>query len=260
MKLFLRLSFLGTAYCGYQVQENAPSIQKVLNETAEKVFGFPCDIVGCSRTDSGVHAEEFCVSVTKRKEGGLNTSIPVEKIPTAMNCFLPDDISVLEAFFVPEEFHARYGVKYKEYVYRIWNGAVRNPFLADRMAFLPMPIGEEALVRANEAAARLVGKKDFRAFMASGSKVTDTVRTVYDARLTREGDVISFRVSADGFLYNMVRIMAGTLIDVMLGRKTPSDVTDILESQDRHRAGSTAPAQGLYLHRVSYETYKKEGE
>ncbi len=260
MKLFLRLSFLGTKYCGYQVQENAPSVQRVLNETAERVFGFPCDIVGCSRTDSGVHAEEFCVSVTKKQEKGIETSIPVSKIPTAMNCFLPDDISVLEASFVPEEFHARYDVKYKEYIYRIWNGEVRNPFLADRMMFLPMPFDEDALARANEAAKAFVGKHDFRAFMASGSKVTDTVRTVYHAEITREGSVISFRVSADGFLYNMVRIMAGTLIDVLLGRKTPSEITDIIDSLDRHRAGSTASACGLYLHRVSYETYSEEGE
>lgn len=261
MKLFLRLSFLGTKYCGYQVQENAPSVQRVLNETAEKVFGFPCDIVGCSRTDSGVHAEEFCVSVTKKGEKSLETSIPTDRIPTAMNCFLPDDISVLEATLVPEEFHARYDVKYKEYVYRIWNGAVRNPFLADRMMFLPTPIPEDALARANEAAAAFVGKQDFRAFMASGSKVTDTVRTVYHAHLEREGNMICFYVAADGFLYHMVRIMAGTLIDVMQGRKTPSDVKEIIEGHDRHRAGSTAPASGLYLRHVSYEEYaEKKGE
>ncbi len=259
MKLFLRLSFLGTKYCGYQVQENALSIQKVLNETAEKVFGFPCDIVGCSRTDSGVHAEDFCVSVAKKQMRGIETSIPVAKIPTAMNCFLPDDIAVLEASFVPEDFHARYDVKYKEYIYRIWNGEVRNPFLADRMMFLPMKIDDKSLENANRAAKAFVGTQDFRAFMASGSKVTETVRTVYDASVTREGNVIAFRVSADGFLYNMVRIMAGTLIDVLLGRKTPDEIGDIIESLDRRRAGSTAPAQGLYLHRVSYETHQNKG-
>lgn len=259
MKLFLKLSFLGTKYCGYQVQENAISVQQVLNETTEKVFGFPCDIVGCSRTDSGVHAEMFCVTVTKRREKNLETSIPASRIPVAMNCFLPDDIAVLEAAFVSEDFHARYDVKYKEYIYRIWNGQVRNPFLADRMMLLPTPIGEEAIARANEAAGVLVGTHDFRAFMASGSKVTDTVRTVYHAELAREGDVISFRVSANGFLYHMVRIMAGTLIDVLLGKKEPTDVAEILDSRDRRLAGSTAAACGLYLHRVSYETYQEEG-
>jgi tRNA pseudouridine38-40 synthase len=255
MKLFLRISFLGTAYCGYQVQDNAVTVQQMLNEATEKVFGFPCDVVGCSRTDSGVHAEEFCVSVAKRKESGLETSIPASRIPVAMNCFLPDDISVLEATFVPEEFHARYDVKYKEYVYRIWNGGVKNPFFADRMMFLPNSISDEDLARANEAAGRFAGKQDFRSFMASGSKITDTVRTVYHAKLSREGDVITFRVAADGFLYHMVRIMGGTLVEVLLGKKTPDNVTEILKKCDRREAGSTAPACGLYLHRVSYEPY-----
>ncbi|MBO4979550.1 MAG: tRNA pseudouridine(38-40) synthase TruA [Clostridia bacterium] len=259
MKVFLKISFLGTRYCGYQVQGNAVTVQQMLNEAAERVFGFPCDIVGCSRTDSGVHAEEFCVCVTKRKEAGLVTTVPVSKIPVAMNCFLPDDISVLEASLVPEEFHARYDVKYKEYVYRIWNGRVKNPFLADRMMFLPMPIGDGDVERANEAAGAFVGRKDFRAFMASGSKITDTVRTVYHASLSREGDVITFRVAADGFLYNMVRIMAGTLVEVLQGRRTPDEVATAIASCDRRRAGSTAPACGLYLHRVSYETYQEKG-
>lgn len=259
MKIFLKLSFLGTAYCGYQVQENAVSVQRMLNEAAEKVFGFPCDIVGCSRTDSGVHAEEFCATVTEKKKAGIETSIPESRIPVAMNCFLPDDISVLEASFVPEEFHARYDVKYKEYVYRIWNGRVKNPFLADRMMFLPTPIGDEALARADEAAKAFVGKQDFRSFMASGSKITDTVRTVYHAQLSREGDVITFRVAADGFLYHMVRIMAGTLVETLLGKRTPSEVREIVACCDRKQAGSTAPACGLYLHRVSYETYRNEG-
>lgn len=260
MKIFLRLSFLGTAYCGYQVQENAVTVQRMLNEATEKVFGFPCDIVGCSRTDSGVHAEDFCVTVTEKKKPGIETSIPVSKIPVAMNCFLPDDISVREAAVVSEEFHARYDVKYKEYEYRIWNGGVKNPFLADRMMFLSTPISDEALARANEAAKTFVGKQDFRSFMASGSKIIDTVRTVYRAELSREGDVIIFRVVADGFLYHMVRIMAGTLIEVMLGKKTPSEVSSILEGRDRKRAGSTAPAAGLYLHRVSYQERGENNE
>lgn len=259
MKLFLRISFLGTRYCGYQVQKNAPSVQRVLNETAERVFGFPCDIVGCSRTDSGVHAEEFCVCVTKKGEQGMETSIPVSRIPTAMNCFLPDDVSVLDANCVPEEFHARYDVKYKEYVYRIWNGSVKQPFLADRMLFLPTPVTSEALARGNEAARAFVGKQDFHAFMASGSKITDTVRTVYDASLTKEGDVITFRVAADGFLYHMVRIMVGTLIDVLMDKRTPREVEAVIDSRDRRCAGSTAPPHGLYLHRVSYEEYQIQG-
>ena len=260
MKLFLKLCFLGTNYCGYQVQENAPTVQKALGETAERVFGFPCDIVGCSRTDSGVHAEEFCISVAKRGEAGLETSIPLSKIPVAMNCFLPSDIAVREALWVEETFHTRYDVKYKEYVYKIWNGKTKNPFLADRMMYLPIALRDDAVLLANEAAQSFVGKKDFRSFMASGSKITDTVRTVYHARVTREDDVICFRVAANGFLYHMVRIMAGTLVDVLCGKTAPGDVEKIISGLNRHMAGSTAPACGLYLHKVSYEPYSDEEE
>ena len=259
MKLFLKLGFLGTNYCGYQVQDNAPTVQQVLCETAEKLFGFPCDVVGCSRTDSGVHAEEFCVTVTKKGETGLDISIPLDKIPIAMNCFLPSDIAVLEAQFRDERFHARYDVKYKEYVYRIWNSKIKNPFFADRMMHLPTVVSEEAVALADEAAQMFVGTKDFRSFMASGSKITDTVRTVYHANVSKEGDVICFRVAANGFLYHMVRIMAGTLVDVLCGRSKPCDVENIINGLDRKMAGGTAPACGLYLHKVSYEPYTREG-
>ena len=257
MKLFLRLSFLGTEYCGYQVQDNAPSVQQLLNEAAEKVFGFPCDIVGCSRTDSGVHAEAFTVSIAKKNTAGLETSIPIEKIPIAMNCFLPKDISIYKAMWVSESFHARYDVKYKEYVYRIWNGKTRNPFFADRMFYLPNSVDDMAVMRANEAAKAFVGTHDFCSFMASGSKVADTIRTVYDAFIVKDGEVLSFYVSANGFLYNMVRIMAGTLIDVLLGKKSSCEIKEIIEKCDRRYAGSTVPACGLYLHKVSYENYQE---
>ena len=121
MKILLRLSFLGTNYCGYQVQPNGVTVQQKLNEATRDLFGYDCDIIGCSRTDSGVHANEFCVTVTKRKENHLDTTIPVNKIPQALSVRLPEDISVISAEEVDEEFHPRYDVKYKEYVYKIWN-------------------------------------------------------------------------------------------------------------------------------------------
>ncbi len=255
MKLFLKLSFLGTRYQGYQVQGDRPTVQKILNEVTEHIFGFPCDIVGCSRTDSGVHAEEFCVTVANKGQGRLETTVPAEKVPRALNALLPEDIAVNDAYWVPDEFHPRYDVKYKEYVYRMWNGKVRNPFLADRMFCLPHLATEEDVARMDCAAREFVGTHDFRAFMAQGSKVKDTVRTVFDAAVTSGENSVVFRVAANGFLYNMVRIMAGTLLDVGRGYTAPEEIGNILAGRNRHAAGRTAPAYGLYLHRVSYTDY-----
>ena len=253
MKILLRVSFLGTAYCGYQVQPNGVSVQQRLNEAARDLFGYDCDIVGCSRTDSGVHANEFYVAVTKKGMGYIETSIPTEKIPQAMSVRLPNDISVLSATEVDDDFHPRYDVVYKEYVYQIWNGRARNPFLNDRSWHCPKPIDDDALLRMQDAAKRFVGKKDFASFMAADSKIKDSVRTVMDAKVTRQGDLITFTVSADGFLYNMVRIFTGTLVDVAYGRITVDDIEKIIAACDRKKAGSTAPPEGLFLNKVVYK-------
>ena len=252
MKLLIRIRYVGTAYCGYQVQPNAPSVQRCLNEAALSLFGFECDIVGCSRTDSGVHANDFCATVSRRGSESLETAIPCERIPLALSAHLPEDICVFDARWVSENFHARYDVREKEYIYRIYNAPVRNPFETDRAAHVPRHIGEEGLLRMNLAAARLVGTHDFSAYMAQGSSVASTVRTVTLARVEREGDVLIFRVAADGFLYNMVRILAGTLLDVGLGKLSPEEIDVITEGRDRTAAGMTMPACGLYLNRVSY--------
>ena len=255
MKLLLKISYLGTAYCGYQVQTNGVTVQQRMNEATETVFGFPCDIVGCSRTDSGVHANEFCLTVAKKGKNSIDFSIPLEKIPTALNCRLPVDISVKEASLVPDDFHSRYDVKYKEYVYKIWNGKTKNPFLSDRALYPAFPISESRLALMNDAAQRFVGKHDFASYMATGSKIKDTVRTVFYADVTSVGDMITFRVAADGFLYNMVRIMVGTLLDIARSGVSPDRVDEITNGCDRRMAGATAPAHGLYLNRVCYEEY-----
>lgn len=259
MKLLLKIAYLGTAYCGYQVQTNGTTVQQKLNQATEAVFGFPCDIVGCSRTDSGVHANAFCLTVAKKGEGRIEFSIPLEKIPTALNCRLPVDISVLSAALVSDEFHARYDVKYKEYVYKIWNGKQKNPFLADRAFFPPSPISREGIAAMDRAAHLFVGTHDFATYMATGSKIKDTVRTVYYADVTEEGETVTFRIAADGFLYNMVRIMAGTLLDVARGNLRAEEIPNITEGKDRRLAGATAPAHGLYLNHVSYDEYKERG-
>ena len=261
MKLLLRIAYVGTRYGGYQVQPNADTVQARLNLAAERLFGYPCDIVGCSRTDSGVHAREFCAAVTGRGSGSLETDIPAARLPLAFSANLPEDICVYDACFVPSDFHPRYGVVMKEYIYRILNRAVRDPFEADRAYHLPRPIPEAALEQMNLAAEHLCGTHDFRAFMAQGSKIADTVRTVYASEVTREGDILLYRVRADGFLYNMVRILAGTLVEVGEGKRTAGEIPDILRSLDRSRAGRTLPACGLYLNRVFYpeNPFGKEG-
>ena len=252
MKILMHVSFLGTNYCGYQIQPNGVTVQHKLNEATKALFGFDCDIVGCSRTDSGVHANEFCATVAQKGSEDLITSLPPERVPLAFSAHLPPDISVFDAKWVSSDFHPRYDVVEKEYIYRIYNSPVRSPFWEGRAYHLPRVLDDAALERMNRAAAYLVGKQDFAAYMAQGSTVATTVRTVKAASVERDGEMLIFRVSADGFLYNMVRILTGTLIDVGLGKIDPEDIPNITASCDRSRAGMTVPACGLYLNRVLY--------
>ena len=258
MKLFLRLSYLGTAYNGYQVQGEQPTVQRELTRACAELFGERCDIVGCSRTDSGVHAKDFCVTVSKRGTDVLETSIPAFRIPLALNAHLPEDISVGYAAFVSGEFHPRYDVKHKEYVYRIYNSASRSPFEINRAWHYPKQIDDAALHNMQAAAQHYCGTHDFTSFMAQGATVAHAVRTVTHASVEKCGDVIEFRVAADGFLYNMVRIMTGTLIAVAEGKLKSDEIPNIIAAKDRNRAGMTAPAHGLYLNSVVYENIPKE--
>ena len=251
-KLFCRIAFVGTAYCGYQVQKVGVTIQQKLNEATQAVFGTPCDIIGCSRTDSGVHANMFCITVANRGTDQLITSIPTERIPLALNAHLPRDIAVLDAAWVRSTFHPRYDVLYKEYQYLIWNSPVRNPFREGMSYQHPRVLNEQDLVRMNLACKAFCGEHDFAAFMAQGSKVTSTVRCIREAFVQKEGNLVTFTVSANGFLYNMVRIMAGTLLAVAENKIAPETIPNILESRNRALAGSTLPACGLYLNRVVY--------
>lgn len=252
MKILLHISYIGTNYCGYQVQPNGISVQQKLNEAAKRLFGYDCDVVGCSRTDSGVHANEFCAAVTRKKENYLDSNIPVEKIPKAMSFWLPEDISVFAAETVDDEFHPRYDVKYKEYVYKILNRPVRDPFLCGRAWHCPKKISDEGFAKMQKAASALVGKRDYSSFMAGDSSVKDTVRNIMESEVCRNGDLITFRVRADGFLYNMVRIITGTLVDVAYGKTEAEDIPEIIAARNRRAAGATAPPEGLYLNKVVY--------
>lgn len=246
MKTLLRLAYNGESYCGWQVQKNGISVQGEMCRAAETVFGEGVKVTGCSRTDSGVHAREYYCTLETPDSAPV---LPVSRIPTAINRYLPESITVFEARAVDDGFHARYSVKEKTYEYIFDNGAQRDPFLHKRAWHIAKPLDE---IKMNEAAKGFVGEYDFSAFMASGSSVKDTVRRVTAASVTREGDRVIFRVTANGFLYNMVRIMAGTLRDVSIGKIAPDEMREIILSKDRKKAGLTAPPHGLYLVNVEY--------
>jgi len=240
----LKIAYKGTNYCGWQVQPNKPTVQATVQSACEKAFGSSVALTGCSRTDSGVHAREFVALVS----GESLPNIPVGSLPLAINAFLPSDIAVTEAETAAEGFHPRYDAKGKEYIYRIHNSRIRNPFSVETAWHFPKHIDEE---EANRLCAQFVGKKDFRAFMAAGSKIIDTVREIKYFTARREGDDIIFTVAADGFLYNMVRIMVGTVAEAASGTRI-MEIEKIIQSQDRSNAGITAPAEGLTLNKVFY--------
>ena len=246
MKYFCKIRYVGTDFFGYQVQPDKRTVQGVLNTAAEAVFGVPCLITGCSRTDSGVHADAFCLTVEPVSKGN---GIPPERLPLAFQGLLPPDLSLYEASCVPDDFHARYDVKCKTYRYKIFNSRIDNPFYHHRAWQVRVPLDFEKM---REAAPLFVGKRDFSSFMTQGSSVSTTVRTVYDSHMEREGDFIVFSVTADGFLYNMVRIMTGTLVAIGKGKLPPEAITEMLLLKNRVLAGETAPPDGLYLSRVEY--------
>ena len=243
--LLLKLSYDGTAYHGWQVQNNAVTVQSVLQDALFPILGGVHELKGCSRTDAGVHAEEYYVSVQ------TDARIPCDRLVPALNAVLPRDIAVHHCREVPADFHARYSCTGKEYVYRIWNSPIRDPFRDRYVLQYPRPLDTELLHRCAQA---YVGTHDFIGFCSAGGKKEDTVRTVSRFSVVREGNLVSMYVAADGFLYNMVRIMTGTLLTIAQGRIAPDTLPEILAARTRTRAGITAPAQGLTLHRVFYDS------
>ena len=255
MKLLLKVMYDGSSFAGYQAQPGVRTVQGVLTEAVSATLGFPCTVTGCSRTDAGVHALGFCCAVEPRDENLRSTEwmrIPVGRFHRALANHLPEDISVCAEAEVMDDFHARYNVISKEYVYRMYDTAGTDPFMRQRAWHLKRQITDEGISRMRSAAEHIVGRHDFTSFMASGSKITDATRTVYSLSVERVGGAIELRISADGFLYNMVRILTGTLIEVGRGKRVPEDVKEIINAQDRGAAGFTAPAQGLFLVEVDY--------
>ncbi len=239
-----RIAYCGSNYKGFQVQKNGLAVAEVFQNAVEIVFGQRCDIKGCSRTDSGVHARDFCISMKSEK------LIPCEGVVRGLNINLPSDVAVKSCEMVEEDFHARYNSLGKRYVYAVHNSHVKDPFNYGKVMEFRYHIDEEI---ANKAAQDFVGYHDFKAFCRAGSTIEDFRRTIYSAKVHREGDMVYFTVEGDGFLYNMVRIMAGTLIDITQGKLKADSIPSIIESRERTRAGVTAPPEGLYLDYVYYE-------
>ena len=247
MKYFAKIKYLGTAFCGFQVQPDKRTVQGELCEALKNTLGVPVKVTGCSRTDSGVHANEFCITI--EAEGA---SVPPEKLPIAAVRFLPEDISLFYAKECDESFHPRYDALGKEYLYRIRNTKTPDPFEHGRSWFLPRIINDEGIKKMRLAASYLLGEHDFSSFMSSGSDTDDRVRRVDYIEINKISDNIEIRIRANGFLYNMVRIIVGTLCEVAHGRFSVDDVSEILASRNRENAGMTAPPEGLYLNRVDY--------
>lgn len=241
--LLLTLRYNGTAYHGWQVQPNGDTVQARLTDAFRAIGGTDENIIGCSRTDAGVHANMFCCNVR------TNCTVLTEKIPDALNAHLPPDISVYGCREVPYEFHARYDCKGKEYVYIIYNGKYRNPFYENRAMFYPYELDEKLL---NSAAKDFIGIYDFSAFCSSNTEIADKTREIFDCTVQRNGDIILLTVSGNGFLYNMVRIIVGTLLEIQQGKIEKNKIPFIIESKSRENAGATAPACGLYLNKVIY--------
>lgn len=243
----LTLAYDGTNYYGFQEQRGTglATIQEVIELRLGRMVGRRVRVIGAGRTDSGVHARGQVVNFD-----ATGWPIPVERIPLAINGLLPRDIVVTDAREVEEDFHARKSARSKTYCYSIWNNRLPSPFERLYSSFLPVPLDDAAM---STACAYLTGTHDFKCFQAAGATVKTTVRTLYRAEVIRKGYLVQFIFNGDGFLYNMVRIMAGTLLQVGMGKTDPETIKIILSSKKRELAGPTMPPNGLSLEYVEYK-------
>lgn len=245
MNIALVLSYQGTSYHGWQIQKNGASVQGVVTNALERLLSTKIYVSGVGRTDAGVHAYRYIANFKAA------CAIPLERLPLAINTFLPEDISALGAVQVPETFDARFDCTKKEYAYYIYTAKLRYPFLSGRAYHYPYALN---LTHMQLGAQHFVGKQDFAAVRAMGTPIKSTVRTVYWCECEAVGNsLIRIRVCGNGFLYNMVRAIAGTLIYVGAGKLSPSDVRRVLDSLERAQAGPTLPACGLYMSRLWYD-------
>jgi tRNA pseudouridine38-40 synthase len=242
-QLAVRLSYDGSAYHGWQRQKGLPTVQQTLEEAVSKLAKAETHVIGCGRTDAGVHARKYCASFR------TDCAVPTDKLPLALNALLPPDIAVSAACEEEPDFHPVYSCKRKEYTYYLRGGEVRDPFERSRVWFRPGHLEAEPMRRAAE---QFLGTHDFAAVRSVGTNVKTTVRTVYEFAVEQEGDLFTFRICASGFLYNMARAMVGTVVYAALGKLRPEEIPAILEAGDRCLAGPTVPPQGLYMTGVWY--------
>lgn len=237
------LRYDGTDFHGYQIQKNGYTIQQALKEAVRDTVGEECKIIGCSRTDAGVHAEMYCANFHS------DTKIPPQNLPLALNTHLPLSVRVYAADYVEESFHATFSTIEKTYEYTIDTALISNPFTSRYSWHYPYKVDVDKMKIGAKA---IIGTHDFTAFMASGGQAKTAVRTVKELEIFSDNNKITIKITADGFLYNMVRIIAGTLIYCGIGKIDPNSVDGIINSRDRKAAGITAPPQGLKLVSVVY--------
>ncbi len=240
--LKLTIQYDGTKYCGWQKQPNSSGVQGTIEYAIYEITKEKVNITGSGRTDAGVHA---LGQVANFK---TNSNIPANKIPNALNAKLPKDISIIDCQEVSEDFHSRYSATVKIYRYLIYNKPYRSPIYKDTSYQIRYDLDIDKM---KKEAKSLIGTHEFKGFMSAGSSVKDTIRTIYDITIKQSEDLMVIEVEGNGFLYNMVRIIVGTLVDIGRG-KIDKPMEEIIASQDRSEAGHTAPAHGLFLKKVHY--------
>ncbi|MBP7176712.1 MAG: tRNA pseudouridine(38-40) synthase TruA [Thermoclostridium sp.] len=242
-RIKLVIEYDGSGFHGWQVQENAHSVQEELEKAIAAITGESARITGAGRTDTGVHAYGQVAHFDTRSK------VPAEKFSAALNSVLPPEVSILASQEVPEDFHARFTAVGKTYEYRILNRATRSPILAKRAWHIREALDLDAM---GLAAEKFIGEHNFSAFCSSGHSVLTFNRTLTASQWIRQDDCLVYRVSGNGFLYNMVRIMTGTMVEVGLKKRSADSIEALIQEKDRNKAGITAPPHGLYLLKVHY--------
>ena len=238
----ITVQYNGEKYCGWQKQPDSLGIQGTIEKAIYDITKEEVKVIGSGRTDAGVHALGQVANFS------LSSDIPIQKIPNALNAKLPKDIAIIECCEVGDDFHSRYSAKGKRYRYLIYNSPYRSPIYKNISYHVKYDLDFKKMCKEAES---LIGTHDFKGFMSSGSSVVDTVRTIYDIKLIKQENLIILEIEGNGFLYNMVRIIVGTLVDIGRGRLNES-LADIINSKSRSKSGHTAPAHGLFLKKVDY--------
>lgn len=236
------VSYVGTMYAGWQRQDNALSIQEVIENAFEQICGKKVEIFASGRTDAGVHAYEQCFNAKVDFK-------PIENLPLALNSKLPQDIRILWAKKVDNDFHARFSAHKKTYLYRLKIGEIESPFDEFMTTYIKHNLNYDTMLKAKEY---LIGEHDFQSFCSANTTTRDYIRTIYSLEIRKNDNFFEFEICGNGFLYNMVRIIVGTLVDVGRGKLKPTDISNILEAKNRKFAGKTMPAKALILKKVEY--------